>query len=248
MAQSPSYDTRFQRLFTSHRDAMWAYCYRRLHRDDVSDAVAEVFLVVWRRIDQVPVDDEALLWLYGVARKVVSNANRSTIRRQRLRTKVASLRQPDAPAPDVQVVRRAVCAERIAELDAWTQANFRRSPTMCGHCLAKGRVQWPLRPGDRIRRKDLHDLISDQAGTGSGQRQGGISTPQASPNVLLFTDPRVGEAHGYYDGWGENGYFHYTGEGQRGDQTMTAGNRAILEHLDRLRNLRLIEGSGGEVR
>ena len=61
MAQSPSYDTRFERLFTSHRDAVWAYCYRRLHRDDVSDAVAEVFLVVWRRIDQVPVGDEALL-------------------------------------------------------------------------------------------------------------------------------------------------------------------------------------------
>ena len=117
MAQSPSYDTRFQRLFTSHRDAMWAYCYRRLHRNDVSDAVAEVFLVVWRKIDQVPVDDEALLWLYGVARKVVSNANRSTIRRQRLRTKVASLRQPDAPAPDVQVVRRAEDRELLAAVD-----------------------------------------------------------------------------------------------------------------------------------
>ena len=114
VAQSPLHDARFQRLFTSHRDAMWAYCYRRLHRDDVSDAVAEVFLVVWRRIDQAPKDDEALLWLYGVARKVVLNANRSTIRRQRLHSKVASLRQPDAPAPDVQVIRRAEDRELIA--------------------------------------------------------------------------------------------------------------------------------------
>lgn len=118
--QSPSQNARFQRLFRSHRDAVWAYCYRRLHRDDVEDAVADVFLVAWRRIDQAPANDEALLWLYGVARNVVLNSRRSTARRQRLRVKVGALHQPDDPTPEVQVVRRAEdrgLLDAVARLD-----------------------------------------------------------------------------------------------------------------------------------
>ncbi len=94
-------------MFTSHRDAVWVYCYRRLPRDDVQDAVAEVFLVAWRRIDKAPEGDETLLWLYGVARNVVRNFNRSSTRQLRLRVKVGAFRQADDPTPEMQVIRRA---------------------------------------------------------------------------------------------------------------------------------------------
>lgn len=117
MDQFPSQDARFQQLFTAHRDAVWVYCYRRLHRDDVQDAVAEVFLVVWRKIDQAPDSDEALLWLYGVARNVVRNFRRSSIRRRRLRVKVGALRQPDDPTPEIQVIRRAEDRDLLAAVD-----------------------------------------------------------------------------------------------------------------------------------
>ena len=111
---SPSQEMRFQWLFVTHRDAVWSYCYRRVHRDDVADAVAEVFLVAWRRIDQAPSDAEALLWLYGVARNVVRNLTRSTQRRQRLGIRIGSLRQPEVPTPELQVVRRAEDRELLA--------------------------------------------------------------------------------------------------------------------------------------
>lgn len=117
MNQSPSQDAKFQQLFTSRRDAVWVYCYRRLPRDDVQDAVAEVFLVVWRKVDQAPDSDEALLWLYGVARNVVRNFRRSSIRRQRLRVKVGALRQPDDPTPEIQVIRRAEDRDLLAAVD-----------------------------------------------------------------------------------------------------------------------------------
>ncbi len=107
MSQSPSQDARFRQMFASHRDAVWVYCYRRLPRDDVQDAVAEVFLVAWRRIDKAPVGDESLLWLYGVARNVVRNFHRSSVRRQRLHVKVGAFRQVDDPTPEMQVIRRA---------------------------------------------------------------------------------------------------------------------------------------------
>lgn len=98
---------------------------------------------------------------------------------------------------------------------------------------------WTLAPGDQIRRKDLHEHYG-------GGRQGGISPSRKTPNVLIFTDRSVGEQHGYLDRW-EGTTLHYTGEGQRGDQSMTKGNKAILEHVDTGRSLRLFDGSGGWV-
>ena len=104
-------------MFTSHRDAMWVYCYRRLPRDDVQDAVAEVFLVAWRRSDHAPEGDETLPWLYGVARNVVRNFHRSTARHQRLRVKVGAVSQPSDPTPEMQVIRRAEDQELLAAVD-----------------------------------------------------------------------------------------------------------------------------------
>jgi hypothetical protein len=72
-----------------------------------------------------------------------------------------------------------------------------------------------------------------------------------SPNVLIFSDLSVGEQHGYsYDGWDRTdpGLFHYTGEGQRGDQRLNVGNGAILRHRQEGRALRVFEGARGRVR
>ena len=106
MERCPSQDARLNELVATHRNAITGYCYRRLHRDDVNDAVADVFLIAWRKINQAPAGDEALLWLYGVARNVVHNHNRSARRRRRLAAKMASLAPSTIPDPEVQVVRR----------------------------------------------------------------------------------------------------------------------------------------------
>jgi EVE domain len=99
---------------------------------------------------------------------------------------------------------------------------------------------WTLRPGDRIRRTELHARYG-----GSGQS--GISPSRTTPNVLVFTEPRSGERHGYLDRWAPDDSFHYTGEGQRGDQTMTRGNLAILNHRADGRALRVFQGATGTV-
>jgi hypothetical protein len=65
-------------------------------------------------------------------------------------------------------------------------------------------------------------------------------------NVLLFTDPRVGNVHGYYDGWVGN-VFHYTGKGQRDDQEMKDANRSLEQHAQEGRVVRLFRGAGGTV-
>jgi hypothetical protein len=53
--------------------------------------------------------------------------------------------------------------------------------------------QWDLVPGDAVRRVDLHARYG-------GRVQGGMTTSTRSPNIFLFTDPRVGERQGYFDG------------------------------------------------
>ena len=92
---------------------------------------------------------------------------------------------------------------------------------------------WDIEVGETIRRTELHKIY------GGGQR-GGMEPSGKTPNVLLFTSPAAGEQFGYkFDGWHEDGTFHFTGEGQYGDQVMTHGNRTTLEHSSAGRALRL---------
>jgi hypothetical protein len=97
-----------------------------------------------------------------------------------------------------------------------------------------------LQSGERIRRTQLHERYG-------GRRQGGISPSRVTPNVFLITAPH-GTDYGYiYDGQSTDGYFHYTGEGQVGDQQMTQGNRAIRDHQSEGRELHLFEAHGTEL-
>lgn len=43
--------------------------------------VAETFLIAWRKFDDMPGNNETLLWLYGIARRVLANRRRSEKRR-----------------------------------------------------------------------------------------------------------------------------------------------------------------------
>ena len=55
--------------------------------DLVDDVMADVYVTAWRRIEHIPAGSE-LPWLYGVARNVVANQQRSFGRRSRLVVRV----------------------------------------------------------------------------------------------------------------------------------------------------------------
>jgi hypothetical protein len=97
--------------------------------------------------------------------------------------------------------------------------------------------EWDLEPGAEVRRQDLGERFG-------GSRQAGIAPLKASPNVLVFTNPTRGPEHGYYDQWVEDGSFHYTGQGQKGDQSVDAyPNRDLLHHAADGRAVRLFEAT-----
>jgi 5-methylcytosine-specific restriction protein A len=91
------------------------------------------------------------------------------------------------------------------------------------------------------RRSDIHARFG-------GQMQGGISTPARHPLIFAFTGSS-GRRHGYADEWTPDGIFRYFGEGQEGDMTLTAGNRAIANHADEGKDLLIFDALGrGQVR
>lgn len=105
---------------------------------------------------------------------------------------------------------------------------------------SESEIAWTLTPGERIRRVELHDRYG-------GSRQGGICPSKVTHNVIVFTDPKTGPRYGYVDSWAVDDVFVYTGEGQSGDQEMDHGNKALLEHRQDRRAIRLFEGSRGTV-
>jgi hypothetical protein len=100
-------------------------------------------------------------------------------------------------------------------------------------------VDWNLAPNTRIKRIKLHERYG-------GRRQGGIAPSTVSPNILIFSAPS-GHKYGYFDGMQPDGCFHYTGEGQAGDQQLKQGNRALAEHVRANKSVRLFSGASGEV-
>lgn len=127
-------DARFTRLYRNHHGAIRDFCRRRVAGDLVDDAVAETFLTAWRHVDDVPEDDEARLWLYRVAYRVIGHQYRSTARRRRLDDRLRAV----APAPtsgpdealsdgdDLRLVLEAAARLRdtdaeVLRLTAWEQ-------------------------------------------------------------------------------------------------------------------------------
>ena len=85
------HERRFRALFDASYRPVLAYSLRRAeNRAIAEDVVAETFLIAWRRIEEVPTGDVTLPWLLGVARRVLANARRGDVRRDRL---IGRLRQ-----------------------------------------------------------------------------------------------------------------------------------------------------------
>lgn len=85
-------------------------------------------------------------------------------------------------------------------------------------------------------RRELHDNYG-------GNRQGGIANCANHPLIFIFTG-KSGVSHGYEDGWSEDNYFYYTGEGQKGDMSFKRGNKSILDHVKNNKEIHLFESQG----
>ncbi len=91
--------SRFEGLYESAYPKVLAFVRRRHSNEAAEDVVAEVFTTAWRRFDDLPSHDAAVMaWLYSTARSVLLNTGRSEKRRTALHVKIAS--QPSTAGLD----------------------------------------------------------------------------------------------------------------------------------------------------
>jgi RNA polymerase sigma-70 factor (ECF subfamily) len=80
---------RFERLAGVVYEPLQRYIRRRADPAIVDDALSDTLVVLWRRLDDVPMA-EPLPWCYGVARRCLANARRSSQRQERLVARLAA--------------------------------------------------------------------------------------------------------------------------------------------------------------
>jgi RNA polymerase sigma-70 factor, ECF subfamily len=84
MADSPQH-ARFRQVYEASYARILGYALRRSSSpEDAADAVAETFAIAWRKLAEMPNGDEAILWLYAVARRVLANQRRKQTRQTEL--------------------------------------------------------------------------------------------------------------------------------------------------------------------
>lgn len=131
---------RLEDLFETHHRALLAYAARRTPSlADAEDVVADVFLVAWRRLDDVPEGDGALPWLYGVARKTIGNQRRGLFRRGRLQHRLEQTAERPTPATPTGSEPALAALERLRESDrellrlvAWEELSHAEIAAMLG--------------------------------------------------------------------------------------------------------------------
>lgn len=89
---------RFEEMYRRTYSAVLAYCLRRFSADTARDVVAEVYLVAWRRFDDLP--DAPLPWLIKTASLTTRSMLRTDLRQDRLAARIATVHPPGA-VPDV---------------------------------------------------------------------------------------------------------------------------------------------------
>jgi RNA polymerase sigma factor (sigma-70 family) len=115
--KKPSDHTRFDTIYAANLPLILSYAARRCDEpSDAADVAAEVFLVAWRRIDDVP-DGEERMWLYGVARRVLANQRRGHVRRNKLSDRLRDeLARLPVAAPPPSEERAAAVLDAMRQL------------------------------------------------------------------------------------------------------------------------------------
>jgi RNA polymerase sigma-70 factor (ECF subfamily) len=160
-----------------------AYFERRVEfQEEAADLLSDTLLVVWRRSDALPRDDEqARMWMYGVARNVVLGYRRGERRRsnlgERLREEIATqqLEATELRSDLLQALDALSGLDReiviLAAWDGFTQAEIakhlrmRPATVRSRYSRARARLRKTLRETDH--ETDGHRSVVERVSGGA---------------------------------------------------------------------------------
>ncbi|HET6505711.1 MAG TPA: sigma-70 family RNA polymerase sigma factor [Baekduia sp.] len=128
---------RVEDLYDEYGARVLAFARRRTDPATAEEITVDVFVVAWRRTADVP-DVEPLLWLYGVARRLLANAHRAQRRREALLTALKGIRPPAThdvrePGPLLEALAALGKADReVLMLSAWEDLDARQIAAVLG--------------------------------------------------------------------------------------------------------------------
>jgi RNA polymerase sigma factor (sigma-70 family) len=167
---------RFEAAYAAHHGPILGYVLRRTDNpDDAADVIAETFLTAWRRLEDMPRDYEARLWLYGVARRVLANHHRGERRRSALADRLSAdlavaYRPPEYTGELAQIAaafRRLPAAEReLLALSGWEGLDPGQIALVLGCSRNAVRVRL-----HRARKRFAGELARDQARSAQSSAQ-----------------------------------------------------------------------------
>ncbi len=128
---------RLEALFAAHATAVLTYAQRRVGSAMADDVLGDVFVVAWRRLDDVPSDP--LPWLLACARLVIANYARAERRRGRLLVRLAAETAPGEFLIELADGAVARALARLSERDretlllvAWDGLTAERAAVVTG--------------------------------------------------------------------------------------------------------------------
>lgn len=120
-----SRESAFRDLYDACYPDLLRFVQRRVHATHAEDVVADVFLVAWRRLDELSPEDRGAVraWLFGVARGTLLNSRRGQERHRALGVRIAevALVAERLQGEDEVVVRRLQLAAAWPRLSATHQ-------------------------------------------------------------------------------------------------------------------------------
>jgi RNA polymerase sigma-70 factor (ECF subfamily) len=119
-------EARFETIYNATKDDIAHYLLRRCDSAvDAADIAAETFSVVWRRMSDLPADNEIRPWVFGVARRVLANHRRSDDARSRLALRLQhsfdeAARTAGGRHPSADSVHRALAGLSVIDRELLT--------------------------------------------------------------------------------------------------------------------------------
>ena len=107
----------FRSLYAAVRPDLLRFVQRRAHPDSAEDVVADAFLVVWRRLEELPRSaEDARAWVFGIARNLLLNDQRTARRQQALGVRLADSGSTGTVQSDTELVVHRVDLARAWRL------------------------------------------------------------------------------------------------------------------------------------
>ncbi len=105
VSRPPDQEHTFISLYEAVYPDLVRFVQRRAHPDHAEDVVADAFLVVWRRLAELPhLHDDARAWVFGITRNILLNEQRREQRRRALGVRLADTTTLSYADPDADLV------------------------------------------------------------------------------------------------------------------------------------------------